>query len=567
MTLSAPARGSLLSDSWARLLVERAESRATWLIVPRDPVRSDDALRHSYTDLYRNAQIMGAGLLRTGAESGDRIMVALDNSPDFCFVFFGALLAGLVPVPFPPRYTLAGAAYGARMETIRQHCSAHRIVVDADSAERLRRDVPSSLSFVTPEELRGHGDARTLPAPQAQSSLALIQYTSGTTGPARGVELSHTNLLLNAHSMLDAVGGVTPEEVACSWLPMFHDMGLIGMMLLTIYAGIPLVLLKPRQFILRPESWLWAMSRFRATASAAPNFAYQLCGSRIRDEKLPGLDLSAWRLALNGSEAVEVASLLGFQERFAPFGFRSHAMTPVYGLAENTLGTCFSPYQGEPGFEVVSQRALQVHGRAVPAERDSAETRRAVVSVGTPLAGQRVRIVDQSGRELEERMIGQIQVSGPCVMRGYHRDAEATRAVIHHDGFLSTGDRGYCASGALYVVGRIKETIKHAGQQLDAADICDAVRAATKSAVAVACFGMPNMAKGTEDVIILVEARSELDEERRALRRAAGTAVQARIGFYPDSIEVVRPGTIPRTTSGKVSHQAARNRYTRRASW
>jgi acyl-CoA synthetase (AMP-forming)/AMP-acid ligase II len=531
------------------------------MIVPRDPVRGDAAERVSFRELLERALCAARALRANGGREGERIVIALDNGPDFGFCFFAAIFAGMVPVPFPPQYAVAGTApYCERLARAVAHCAARFLVCEEDTMVLLRERPALTDRVLSRKVLMAGSGAAALPPAAGTGDLCMIQYTSGTTGRPRGVELSHGNLLYNVHGALEATGGLHEDEVTCGWIPMHHDMGLICTMLKGVYSGVPLVMLTPRTFILRPESWLWAMSRYRAVSSAAPNFAYMLL-SRLREDKLAGIDLGAWRLALNGSESVERATTTAFCERFDRYGFHATSMAPGYGLAENTVACCVSDLGLGAKFDAVRRDGLQVRQTAEPTSSADENVVRLVATVGGPIPGQQLRIADAATSALPERAVGEIQVGGICVMMGYHADPEATRLALTSDGFLRTGDRGYIANGKLHVLGRTKDTIKRAGHLYDAAEIRAATREIAEVKGLVASFGVNNPVTGTEDLVVVAESKLNETSEHQRLRQAIAKAIRARMGVQPDTIEIVGPGVIPRTTSGKISNQEARARY------
>jgi fatty-acyl-CoA synthase len=302
------------------------------------------------------------------------------------------------------------------------------------------------------------------------------------------------------------------------------------------------------------------MSRYRAVSSAAPNFAYMLL-SRLRDDKLAGIDLGAWRLALNGSESVERATTTAFCERFARYAFHPTAMAPGYGLAENTVACCVTGPGLGAEFDAVRRDGLQVRQLAESTPCEDENVVRFVATVGGPIPGQQLRIADAADAALPERAVGEIQVGGACVMMGYHADPEATRLALARDGYLRTGDRGYIANGKLHVLGRTKDTIKRAGHLYDAAEIRAATREIAEVKGLVASFGVTNPLTGTEDLVIVAESKLIEASEHQRLRQTIAKVIRARMGVQPDTIEIVGPGMIPRTTSGKISNQQARASY------
>jgi acyl-CoA synthetase (AMP-forming)/AMP-acid ligase II len=386
----------------------------------------------------------------------------------------------------------------------------------------------------------------------APDDLALVQFSSGSTGDPRGVMLSHRNLLANVAAVL-AVLQPDETDVNCSWLPLYHDMGLIGGLFMPLHCGRPVVLLSPQGFLLDPKRWLWAIHHHRATISTAPNFAYQLIAGRVDERELAGLDLSCWRLALCGAEPVMPETLAAFARKLAPHGFREEGLLPVYGLAEVALGALF-PVPGQPfRRDGVDPAALEAHGRAEPGGR-------VLSSVGRPLPGFDVRIADGEGRPLPERHVGEIQLQGPSVMLGYLDDPAATARVLV-DGWLRTGDLGYMAEGELFVVGRSKDLILKGGRNYAPQDLEKAAeRVEGIRRGCVAAFGVPDPTTGTEAVVVVAETR-EPASAHAALAGAIKDMVHAAVGLRPDHVTLLPPGAVPKTSSGKLQRSRARERW------
>jgi acyl-CoA synthetase (AMP-forming)/AMP-acid ligase II len=311
-----------------------------------------------------------------------------------------------------------------------------------------------------------------------------------------------------------------------SWLPLYHDMGLIGAWLGCLYFGAQLCVMSPLSFLIRPESWLWAIHQFRATLSGAPNFAFELCLNKIDDSNLQGLDLSSLRMIANGAEPVSVPTLRRFIERFGRYGFRPGAMAPVYGLAENSVGLAFPPAGRTPVIDRVDREALSNRGIAEPAKEGDPHPLE-IASCGFPLPGHEIRIVDELGYELGERREGRLEFRGLSATSGYFRNETKTRELFH-GGWLDSGDRAYMAGGEVYITGRIKDIIIRAGQHIYPQEIEEAVTeipGIRKGCVAV--FGTADRATGTERVVVLAETR-ETDP-------AARVALQARKRLRPAS--------------------------------
>ena len=516
----------------------------------------------SYAKLKAGAVRVAAGLQSHGLEPRQAVAIMLPTSSDYFYAYFGILLAGGIPVPiYPP----------ARLNQIEEHVRRHAgILANAQAAilitvpeampvaHLLAAHVPGLRRVVIAGAL-SQTSGGALPVATTPDDIAFIQYTSGSTGNPKGVVLTHANLLANIRAMTRAVDA-SSRDVFVSWLPLYHDMGLIGAWLGSLYAGFPLVVMSPMTFLARPERWLWAIHRFRGTLSAAPNFAYELCLKRIDEAQLVGLDLSSWRMAFNGAEAVSPGTVTRFTERFARYGFRSDAMTPVYGLAESSVGLLFPPPGRGPLIDLIRREPLVVQGKAIPAGPDDINPLR-FVACGNPIAGHEVRIVDEAGREIGERVEGRLEFKGPSATSGYYRNPEQTKRLFRGE-WLDTGDRAYIAKGEVYVTGRVKDIIIRGGRNIYPDEIEEAVGAlpgVRKGCVAV--FGSPDPGSGTERLVVLAETRETDGAARGALREAVSHATIDTLGEPPDEIVLAPPHSVLKTSSGKIRRSASRELY------
>jgi 1-acyl-sn-glycerol-3-phosphate acyltransferase len=338
-------------------------------------------------------------------------------------------------------------------------------------------------------------------------------------------------------------------------------MGLIGAWLTPMYFGIPVAIFSPLAFLARPHRWLWTIHRRRGTISPAPNFAYELAARKVADEDVAGLDLSSWRVALNGAEPVLPKSLDRFTRKFVKRGFRPESMLPVYGLAESSLLLAAPPAGSRVRIESLDRAALEADGEARPPSPGRAEPVR-LVSVGRVIPGHEIEIVDERGARLPERRVGRLLFRGPSAMKGYFRNERATAAVLREDGFLDTGDRAFLADGELFLTGRTKDLIVKAGRNLipqeleAAASEVPGVRGGS-----VVGFGVPDPALGTERIVLVAESKEESAESRSRMAGEIEKAVAELVGIPPDEVLVVAPGTIPKTSSGKVRRSACRESY------
>jgi acyl-CoA synthetase (AMP-forming)/AMP-acid ligase II len=472
-----------------------------------------------YAELCARAARTAGALHELGVRPSDRVAIVLPTGRDFMDAFFGALFAGAVPVPLYPPVRL-GRLDEFHDRTARMLARSGARIVLSDG--RISRLLGVALARARPalglhklpllgKELQDLGDS---------DDLALIQFSSGATVDPKPVGLSHENVL---HNVAAIEQFIPPDDAQAgvSWLPLYHDMGLIGCLLLAVDRPGPLTLLGPEVFLSRPALWLRAISRHKATISVAPNFAYGLCLRRIKDHEVEGIDLSSWRLALNGAEPVAPAVLRKFVERFAPHGFDPKSMMPVYGLSEASLAVTFTA----PGRGV---RTLHSGSREV-------------ASVGAPLPGVQVKVDN-----------GRILVRGPSVMRGYFNDEGATREVLK-GGWLDTGDLGFIDGGELFVSGRAKDVVvlrgaNHSPQEFeDALEGLEGVRPGCAVAV-------PLQTESGEELAILVEEDANVPAN---LAETVSARVVERTGIKPHLVRLLAPGTLPRTSSGKLRRAEA----------
>jgi fatty-acyl-CoA synthase len=499
------------------------------------------------------ASSIAADLLARGVCKGDRVALVLPTCAEFVECFFGVLCAGAIPVPLYPPVRLGKLdEYHRRTAAMLQAVDAALVVSD----ERIRRFLGVAVQNATPRlgcvTASGLGGADAVEINMAAEDVALIQFSSGTTRDPKPVALTHENLLFNLAAVASyfAEEG-TPNPVGVTWLPLYHDMGLIGNLLSAFYVPGPLVLLPPELFLAVPAAWLRAISRHRGTVSAAPNFAFGLCLKRIRDEELDAVDLSSWSLCLNGAEAVSAAVQRGFSERFGRWGFDASSLTPCYGMAETSLAVTFKPVGTLFKTLGVEADNLASAGVVEPGSKE-------LVSVGRPLAGVEVEIRDDHSRPLPPDRVGRIFVRGPSVMAGYFGRADLTDQVLDH-GWLDTGDLGFVHEGELFVYGRHKETViirgaNHVPQDFEAAlEGLSGVR--TGCAVAV---GFVPAGEDDEALAMLVETTPDAPP---SLAGDVASRVWERTSILAAHVELLAPGTLPRTSSGKMRRREARAQW------
>ena len=530
-----------------------------WL--PDEPDQGQRTI--TYGRLLAEAQALAGGLQAQGVQRGDTVALMLPTGLEFLASFLGVQIAGAIPVPlYPPLRLDRLDEYAARQSAILRDAGVRLLIAFPRAlpiASLLAPAVPSLRSVVTVTDLKAFGVVAPA-SPGEASDTALVQYTSGSTGDPKGVQLTHAQLIDNIRA-IGAHLDLRPDDVTVSWLPLYHDMGLIGAWLSSLYHAVPLALLSPLAFLARPERWLTLIHQQRATLSAAPNFAYELCARKVSDAVIDGLDLSSWRCALNGAEPVNPDTLERFAHRFARAGFRREAFVPAYGLAENSVALCFPPLGRVPRVDAVRRVDFETRGRAEVAAADEASALR-FVSVGRPLSGHAVRLIDQSGAEVPERAVGRLVFRGPSAMSGYYHRPEATAAVTLPDGWIDSGDLAYRADGEIFIAGRIKDLIIKGGRNLVPQEIEEAASSVPHvRRGCVVAFGVASQTLGTERLVIVAETRLRHAAERSALVTAVSERVAKAVGVPPDTVVLVPPHSVPKTSSGKVRRGAARELY------
>jgi acyl-CoA synthetase (AMP-forming)/AMP-acid ligase II len=505
----------------------------------------------TFAELDAHAREAAAELERAGIGRGARVILAVQRPERFLAYFLGASGLGAIPVPLPP---LLGhempRVFTERLTSVAGDCQPSLAVVDA------------------PRALEAVGDALGVPgidaaapasaAPSARfawraepSDIAFLQYTSGSTGKPKGVIVTHGNLTANFRAI---AGGAKfgPDERCVSWLPLFHDMGIVGGLLLGLYMRTEAFILEPEHFMLRPIAWLEAMTKYRATFTVAPNFAYSLVARRLSDRALAGVDLSSLRLAFDGAEPIDRPTVEGFARRMAAFGFHPESFYPVYGLAECTLAAAFPAPGSGARFRNVDRKRLTEDGVA---EADAAGEA-CHVSVGRSVPGMELFIAAPgSDTPLADGAVGEVVVSGPSVSPGYYGQAP------REGGLLRTGDLGYLIDGELYLVDRLKDLIIIGGRNLAPSDIEQTVAGVTGvTRGAIAAFGIPGD-DGTEVLCVVAALTPKSLRPTAQITDEIRKTLTASFGITPRDIVLVTAGSMPKTSSGKVRRRTCRSMY------
>ena len=524
--------------------------------------REERGTHLSWGQIRDRARRAGGAIQAAGVQPGDRVLLLFPTGPAFFDAFFGAMYAGAIPVPaYPPvrlgrmdEYVLrtAGLLHGVGAAAILTERRIGRVIGQVQARYAPPRGVLYGEDLLSSPALA--------PPNTGADDTGMIQFSSGSTVDPKPVALSHRQLLAQTAALVGMITATVRDEqpTGLSWLPLYHDMGLIGCVFPALCHPSRLTLIPPELFLARPALWLRAVSQERAHVCAAPSFAYALCNERITDADMEGCDLSSWKMALNGAEPIHARAARAFAARFARWGLPASAMTPVYGLSEAALAVCFGDLQApfrSPRFD----RAKLLEGRAVPAPDPAAREQAPdpatldpappdpatieLVSVGPPLPRFQVEIRDRGGQPLPEGWIGRIYASGPSIMSGYFGRADQPI----QGGWLDTGDLGFLHAGELYITGRARDLIilrgrNHPPQEIEQAlDSVDGVRTGCAAAVA-------QITPEGERLLVFAEIRAD----RPGLEDDCRRAVRAATGLDPDQLLLLAPGTLPRTSSGKI---------------
>jgi fatty-acyl-CoA synthase len=508
------------------------------------------------TLLVRSKAYAGA-LQQRDIQKGDRILLALPTNAEFASVYLGALLAGAVPCVLPSCEGARNQAEAIRhIVQVGDQLSASLLVATAETAELIAANgAPFRVSTLA--DLAAATARLWQPVPVTGEDLALIQASSGTTGRPKCVMLSHANIVANMRQIGERL--LVGDDVTVCWLPLFHDMGLIGCFLLVLYWQLQGVFMAPYRFLRRPITWLKAISDYGGTLSPAPNFAYALAAQRVSERELEGLNLSTWRAALCGSEQIDIGTLQSFTDRFAPCGFLPESLVPCYGLAEASL--CVTMHRpGDPmRYERVSRLQLTHDCIAVADLAADAADVVLVADCGMPVAGTQLRIVDEGHRELPEGHVGDVWIQGSSVTRGYYDLPDETRSALQ-EGWLNTGDLGYLRGGHLFITGRRKDLIVIRGHNFQPADFEQAAaEIAGITPGRVVAFGIYQPQEATEQLFLICERSSDVEDAQ--LCETIRVHVALRTGIVPVHVALVERNAIPRTTSGKLQRARAKQIY------
>ena len=522
-----------------------------------------------YQKLREDALALARRFIGLGASRGSRVAIVADTQPDFMRFFFACQYAGLIPVPLPASIHLGGRdVYVSQLKRLLSICKADIAMAPEDFLPYLvEATADLNLRFSgSPKEFDDLPESDEQLLPSEPTDIAYLQYTSGSTRFPRGVMITQKAVLSNLFAILKYGIQIRPGDRAVSWLPYFHDMGLVGLVLAPMAAQITVDYLNTRDFAMRPRLWLTLMSQNRSTLSFSPPFGYELAARRIREKEVDKFDLSAWRIAGVGAEPIRPESLERFVDLLAPAGFDRRSFVPCYGMAECALAVSFSPLGRGLDVDHVDGDALAEEQKALPlhpAQSNGTAASNTFTNCGAPLPGFDAEVRDDQGRVLPERHSGTLFVRGPSVMSGYFGDLKATREVLSPDGWLNTGDLAYRVGNSIVITGREKDLIIINGRNIWPQDLeflaekQPEVRTGDASA-----FSVPG-SNGKEQAVMMVQCR-ETDESKRAdLQGRLHSQVRQEFGV-DCLIELVPRNTLPRTTSGKLSRSGARKEYLKR---
>ena len=511
-----------------------------------------------YAELRRRAQVTARKLLSLGLKRGDRVAVVAETGPDFMVVFFACQYAGLMPCPMPYSMHIGGKySYVERVAGMLRAARACMVVSSGELLANMQESAAKvGLDLVlTHEALQAKPEAAVKLAPFAADEDAYVQYSSGSTSHPKGVLITQKAIATNTAAILKGLA-VNPDDRAFSWLPLYHDMGLVGFCLSPMMGQTSVDYLATTAFARRPALWLKLMSENQSTVCFSPSFGFDLAARRLNGEA-HSLDLSRLRVVGVGGDMVRAEALKAFASTLAVAGFRPEAFAPSYGMAETTLAITLADTATPVRIDTVDRAVLKSEGKAVPATGSKA---RSFVVCGKPVENCEIEVRNERGERLADRAVGRIFVATPSLMSGYYHEPEATAAVLGEDGFLDTGDMGYWLDGEIVITGRIKDLILHNGRNIWPQDIewaaeqIEPLRDGDVAAFAV------ESEDGDDDVVVLVQCRLSACEAIESLRHEVAAVVHRSAGVDCRVI-MAPPKSLPFTSSGKLSRAGARQKY------
>jgi fatty-acyl-CoA synthase len=521
---------------------------------------------YPYSEVLKRIKTSAATLQRNGVKKGDRVAVILPTGIQFFDAFLGAQLAGGIPTALYPPFRMGKLDdYFSHLREMMDRIGAKFLITDsrikkllgqATTVESLERVFEAKELFESASATAA--DWRQVPVHDDEP--VFLQFSSGTTLKPKAVQVSHRNLIENLKMMgnkIDQVyrDGTEADRGCVTWLPLYHDMGLVGCLYTGLSYPATITYLGPETFIGQPAIWMQAISKYKAVISTAPNFAYGLCLNKVKDKEMEGVDLSGWLLALNGAEPIDTDTINRFADRFAQWGFKRSAITPVYGLAEAGLGVTFPELQQEPIVIEFDRDLLSTEGRAVRG------TGRKLPSVGKPLPGLAIEIRDPDGNVVPEGYGGRIFISGPSITRGYYNDPEMTADIIGPDGWLNTGDLGFFFEGNLFIGGRAKDLIILRGRNYAPQEFEDPIYELEGLRLGCAVAVSTTVEGQGEQLIIMAEKDPRSDRPDSDVAADVKTRLLGAASVDPWHVEILEAGTLPRTSSGKMRRSEALRQF------
>lgn len=509
--------------------------------------------------LLKEATILAGRLVAQGVRRGDIVLLAYETSPALLTAFFACLIGAFTPcIVEAPGVGAQAQEWAERLAVRAQYAGARLVLTKQEFCDVLQAAGCEAAAIEALPRAMGS----VLPEP-TEADPAFLQFTSGTTSLPKALLIDNRTLLNNVRG-LAAAREWRHDDVIVSWLPLYHDMGLVALTMSGFVTGMPVVLMPSNLFTMNPARWLWAIHTFRGTVTSAPNFAYQFVATHAPEHRTRGLDLSTLRCAINAAEFIQQRTIERFTERFGPHGFRKEAFAPAYGLAECTVAASITRPSDQVRFDSISRSRMMAQGAASPVDPAHPDAW-AVACVGPVLDGHEVRIVDSDGKPVPDRRQGHIQIRGPSVVRGYFKESMPSNIK---DGWLETGDLGYLDEGQLFITGRIKDLIIRAGANISPYEIeqvageIEGVRSG-----AVGAIGLNDPAKGTENLVVFFETTQRASDIVEGMRKAIRDRLSQKLSIAVDHVLEVPPHTLQKTTSGKLQRvklvQLAREKLSR----
>jgi fatty-acyl-CoA synthase len=520
----------------------------------------------TYRELLDGAHAYARAYTKNGIQPGEVVILILQHSAELVFAFWGAILHGSIPsiMPFLTE-KLSPERYRADLVSLLGITKPAAIVTYPDFEDEVRSalqdgdSIRAVISTATVSEPTPPNFDTLSGLTRAPEDIVLLQHSSGTTGLQKGVALSHRAVFNQLRACGNALQLNPDEDVIVSWLPLYHDMGLIACFLLPVLTGVHLVIMSPFDWVRAPYRLMHSVSQYRGTLSWLPNFAYNFCAQKTRDRHLEGVDLSSWRAIINCSEPVRYESHKAFYEKFSAYGLKENVLHTSYAMAENVFGVTQSPLNGSPAVDEIDRETFLTERRAEPARAGHPSMK--MLSSGKALENTKIRIVDEHGKDLPERVLGEVALQSDCMLTGYYNRPDATEAALKNGWYL-TGDYAYRAGDDLYVSGRKKDMIIVGGKNVYPQDLegmageVDGIHAGR-----VVAFGIFNEESGTEDVVIVAEADTDDPTEQETLAEAVRQHVTKNSAVALRHVRVVGPKWIVKTSSGKTARVANKEKY------